>query len=289
MVNENIVYKCIPYGLVFIILISLQACDSIIVTTPTLSLPTPTDTPMITPTLTETIEWFPPTATFTPLPPSRTPTPTMIIGPIERNIVLADNFDQENSWETYRSEIGSVALGKEELTLAVAKPKGYLTSFRYGSFPADYYLEIIVNPSLCRGEDSYGLLLRTKDQYNYYRFGINCNGQVRFEWVKDGRGTPLIEPVSGKTVIIGAPGKNKIAVWMVNKELRIYINDVYQISVYGLVQLEGGMGVFARSAGENAVTINFSGLKVYEGLQMPPTSTPIPTPIPTFTPTIRTP
>ena len=286
---KDILYKGFHYGLILLMLVSIQACDSFIVITPTLPLPEYTHTPSDTPTPTQTIEWFPPTATPTLLPASKTPTPTMAIGPGERNVVLIDNFDREKAWETYRSDIGSAALGKEELTLAIAAPKGYLTSFRYGPFPANYFLEIIANPSLCRGEDSYGLLLRGIDKFNYYRLGITCNGQVKFEWVKDGKGIPLIEPVSGKTLIIGPPGKNKIAVWAVNKEFRIFINDVYQFSVYGLVQLEGSFGVFARSAGENAVTINYSNLTVYEGSQMPPTPTSIPTPIPSSTPTIRTP
>jgi hypothetical protein len=65
----------------------------------------------------------------------------------------------------------------------------------------------------------------------------------------------------------GAPSASRLGVWALGKELHFYANEVYLFSVRDPVLLAGGLGVFVRAAGEEAVTVNFSKLEVYEATE----------------------
>ena len=46
--------------------------------------------------------------------------------------------------------------------------------------------------------------------------------------------------------------------------MRFFVNDAYQFSINDPMLPSGSLGVFARSAGDLAVTVNFSELVVTE-------------------------
>jgi hypothetical protein len=141
---------------------------------------------------------------------------------------------------------------------------------------SDFYAEITARPSLCRGEDNYGLVVRGVGS-SFYRFVLACNGMIRAERITSGTRLPLQEPVpSGDAP--GAPGEVRIGVWAVGNEMRLFLNDRYQFSVVDPSFPSGALGVFVRSAGETPVTIVFSDLAIYEVDYTLPTKTPIPTP-----------
>jgi len=62
----------------------------------------------------------------------------------------------------------------------------------------------------------------------------------------------------------GAPSSSRLGVWAEGKEMRFYINNEFQFSVSDPSLVSGTIGVFIRSAGENAVTVSFSDLVVRE-------------------------
>jgi hypothetical protein len=62
----------------------------------------------------------------------------------------------------------------------------------------------------------------------------------------------------------GAPSISRLAVYAQGKEMRFYINDLYQFTVRDGTMLKGTISVFARAAGEDTMTVNFSDLDVYE-------------------------
>ncbi len=70
---------------------------------------------------------------------------------------------------------------------------------------SDFYAEITARPSLCRGEDNYGLVVRGVGS-SFYRFVLACNGMIRAERISGGTRLPLQEPIpSGDAP--GAPGE----------------------------------------------------------------------------------
>ncbi len=237
-------------------------------------LPTETPVPTTTPIPTETIVWFPPSATATVLAfPTYTGTPEM--NPGIGKETLSDDFSDDALWDTATSDQGSAAISHNRLTLVV-QPKYYVASMRRELIVNDFYAEITARPSLCRGEDNYGIVVRGVGS-SFYRFVLACNGQVRAERISGGTKLAIHEPVpSGDAP--AAPGEVRIGVWAVGGDMRLFLNGRYQFSVTENTFPSGGLGVFVRSAGDTPTTVTFSDLKVYDVDYIPPTKTPIPTP-----------
>ncbi len=225
----------------------------------------PTQTPQpitSTETPTPTIVWFPPTATFTPYP---TPfvLPTDNLRPGIGDLILRDDFTDPSAWSLSSNEFGSVALGINELTIAIGAEDTYLYSIRRDWNLSDFYLELTANPSMCRDLDEYGILLRVSPERDYYRFSLSCNGQVRLDRIfRSVASSPQPWMVSG-AVPPGAPSTSRLGVWAVGSEMRFFVNDRYQFTVNDQMLTSGGVGAFARSTVDWPVTVNFSNLEVY--------------------------
>lgn len=244
------------------LLLLLGACAPAAAPAPT-ETATPSPAPSATFTSTPTVVWFPPTATPTPLPTLEvTPTPDLKTGVGE--VVLRDDFSSGEAWSLGRTSQGSAALGKHELTIAIAEPGVYISSVREQPVLDDFYLEITASPTLCRGTDEYGLLLRASSSRDFYRFSLSCDGQVRLDRLVSGAAaSPQPWTLSG-SVPPGAPSISRLAVWAKGKEMRFFVNDEYQFTINDPMLTEGSLGVFARSDGDTAVTVSFSDLVVRE-------------------------
>lgn len=236
--------------------------------------PTETPRPTDTATPTATIVWFPPTATATRLA-MPTPTGTPDRSPGIGEALLKDAFSNKSVWDVASAESGSAAISRNRLTIAV-QPGYYLASMRREITFTDFYAEITARPSLCRGDDNYGMVVRGVGS-SFYRFVLTCNRQIRAERITGGTRLPLQEPLpSGDAP--GAPGEVRIGVWAVGSEMRLFLNGRYQFTVTDPSFASGGLGVFVRAAGDTPATVTFSDLVVYEVQYTLPTKTPIPTP-----------
>jgi hypothetical protein len=139
---------------------------------------------------------------------------------------------------------------------------------------SDFYAEITAHPSLCRGEDNYGVLVRGVGS-SFYRFVLTCDGQIRAERISGGTRLPIYDPVpSGDAP--RPPAEVRIGIWAVGDEMRLFLNDRFQFSVRDPKFPIGAFGVYARSAGEEPVSIVFSDFEVYEVDYVLPTKTPLP-------------
>ncbi len=234
--------------------------------------PTATPVPTGPTTQTPTVVWFPPSATPTLLAiPTYTGTPEM--SPGIGGVILSDDFSDESVWDTATSDNGSASIGRHLLTLAV-QPGYYLSSMRREAPLSDFYAEITASPSLCRGDDNYGMIVRGVGS-SFYRFVLTCNHQVRVERVNGGTKLPLQQPVATGDAP-GAPGEVRIGIWAVGSEMRIFLNGRYQFSVTDPSFPTGALGVYVRSTGDTPVTVTFSDLKVYDVHYTLPTRTPLP-------------
>jgi hypothetical protein len=243
----------------------------------------PTSTPTLTQPPTATIDWFPATAT-----PTRAPTNTIQPTPDQRpalgEVSLTDDFSDPTTWQTFDNNQGTAAYGKGDLTIAVSQPRGYLASMDKQALLTDFYLEMTLSPSLCRGDDAYGLLFRAATSLDAYRLLFNCSGLVRLERMVGGKPVPLHDWEASGQVPPGSPLEIRVGVWAVKNEMRVFVNDFYQFAVRDPVHRTGGIAVFARSGGTNALTVSFSNLMVRSIVaDQVPTFAPA-TPIPTQTP-----
>jgi hypothetical protein len=236
-----------------------------------LSDPTPAATP--TAAATAIIQWFPPTSTPTPFPTAQI-VPTVDQRPGVGAALLGAGIAPGQPWQTGKSAAGTISLSGSELTLAVAAPKGTLASLLDKPELGNFYTEVTAAPSLCRGADAYGLLLRAAGSSSFYRWALTCDGQQRLERVKNG----ALLPLQANIPQAGPPAPNHLAVWAAGGELRFFIDDIYQFSVRDPVFASGSLGVFARAASDTPLTITFSDLSVSAVTAPESTITPSPQP-----------
>lgn len=256
----------IPAGLILGLLF-LTAClppltDS---STPT---PPPSDTPLPSPT----IVWFPPSATPTLKilpPPSATPQMNPGIGALR----FSDDFSTPSEWDTAVSEQASAAISRNRLTL-VAEPGVYLASMNRKETFGDFYAEITARPSLCRGESSYGIIVRASGS-SFYRFTLNCNALISAERVRNNVRLVMQPPIPSADAPPGAPGEVRIGIWAVGTEMRLFLNGRFQFSISDPTSPTGALGVFVRG-GDAPASVTFSELSVYDVNYIPPTKTPSP-------------
>jgi hypothetical protein len=177
-------------------------------------------------------------------------------------------------WDTAESNEASAVIDDDRLTLAV-QSQVYMISLRQDLVLGDFYAEITARPGLCRGDDSYGFLVRANAVAGY-RFSMYCNGLVSAERVSVGKRYDLQKPIPSGDAPPGAPGEVRIGVWAVGDEMRLFLNGRYQFSVTEPSYSSGTVGVFVNSAGDTAVTVSFSDLTVQDVIYVPPTPTPEP-------------
>lgn len=236
---------------------------------PSTATPVPSDTPPPTPT----IVWFPPTATPTLLAlPTQTATHQM--NPGIGAVIFTDDFSSDSVWYTASSEQGTAAISRNRLTIA-AEPGVVLASFRRDVTLTDFYAEITARPSLCRGDDSYGIIIRSTGD-SFYRFTLTCKSLISAERIKSSVRLLMQEPALSGDAPPGAPGEVRIGIWAAGSEMRLFLNDRFQFSIVDPSTPGGSFGVFARGAGDTPVSVTFSDLVVYDVDYVPPTRTPSP-------------
>ena len=222
-------------------------------------------TEIITSSPTPTIEWFPPTSTPTLAPTSEiTPTPEIILE--QGNIIFTDDFSNPDLWLLGHTSSGNITLGLNELTIAISEPGAYDYSVRSEPILDNFYIEVTTSPTLCKGEDQYGLLLRMSSPGNFYRYALSCDGRVRLDRVIQGTASSPQPWIQNNSLPPGAPLPARLGVRLMGKEMDFFINDQFQFSVSDPTIQSGNIGIFARSMGENAVTVNFSELVVRQVL-----------------------
>jgi hypothetical protein len=250
-------------------LIWLSACSGLSLNAMTATPQPATATPLLTPTRI----WFPATTTPSPQPiTTQVATPEWLVG--LKDIILIDDFSKPIDWDTATSNQGSASISRQRLTLAV-QPGFYLISLQHNLVVGDFYAEITARPSLCRGTDEYGLLVRA-NSFAYYRFSLTCDGMVHADRISV-RELHILHPaVRSGDAPPGAPGEVRIGVWAANSELRLFLNGRYQFSINDQNLASGTVGVFAHAAGDTPVTVTFSDLVVQAVDFQPPAATPTP-------------
>ena len=239
----------------FTLLLLTSACFVRIEAPPELASPTPTETPTVTPT----IEWFPPTATYTPFPtPNVSPTADLRTG--IGDLLLEDDFSDE-MWSTIQSESASALIADNQLSLTLKKNNNYLITTRSEPVFGNFYAEITARPSLCRGGDEYGMIVRAGES-THFRLALTCEGRARVyryggsltaqtSWSQD----PAIPAV--------VPSTSRLGVWARNDRIHFFVNNIYLFTVTDSQFFKGTIGVFVHTSGEDDVSASFSDLQVW--------------------------
>ncbi|MGB9586065.1 MAG: hypothetical protein ACPL4H_07155 [Anaerolineales bacterium] len=219
--------------------------------------------PTATITPTATIVWFPPTATPTAVP-TLAITPTLDLKPKIGALLFSDDFSVGTNWMLAQTNSSSIALGRNEITLAISQPKTYLYTLRKEPQLDNFYLKINASPNLCLSDDEYGILFRFTTNKEFYRLGLTCDGQLHLDRYMQNRATMIYPKSYSGAVPPGAPSLSLIELWASKNQIIVFINQQYQFTLNDAAILSGSFGLFARTGSHDAMTVNFSDLKVYQ-------------------------
>ena len=181
-------------------------------------------------------------------------------------MILGDDFSDPTLWTLGQVPDGTMALGVGELTLAVSRPRGQLFSLREDTILDDFYLEVTASPSICRQADEYGVKLRVSPSLEYFRFALTCDGRARVDRYYQEIASSPRPPAYFGAVPPGAPSSSRLGVWALGPEMRFFANGEFLYSLRDASLQSGEIGLYARSAGEEMLTVNFSALAVYQAL-----------------------
>lgn len=213
-------------------------------------------------TSTPTVVWFPATATST-LPPVDTATPDPAATPILGSLIFSDPFTGNDPWQNEQNATGYVIVKDGTLTLAVKSTRGSLVSFRNNTQLTNFYLETTATVGLCKDDDQIGVLFRVNGSQSFYRFLLNCQGQVSLQQVAGGTPVVLVDWTPGNV----SPGLYQpitIGIWQSGSKIRVYMNNGLLFEATSDYFKSGGIGFYAHAAGENALTVNFTSLNVFD-------------------------
>lgn len=252
-----------------LLLIFLPACSGIF------SAPVPITTPVpATDTATATIIWFPATNT-----PTTFSTQTILPTPDQRpglgGLIFTDTFDQPELWNTSSSNWASASVLRNRLVLSIsgAGPVS-IASLRSQPVLDNFYAEAAASINLCSNKDQFGMIFRAASGSDYYRYSINCNGQVRLERGRGGSHSPLVDWLPSGDAPLGAPAEVKLGIWAMGTELRFFLNDRYQFTARDSQLRAGTLGFFVYANGKTPITASFAELSVYPVSYIAPTSSP---------------
>ena len=224
--------------------------------------PTATEVPTATEAPTATIEWFPATATAT-LVPTLEYTATPDLRPGRGELLLEDDFSDEDIWQPMGGLAGSATVLDGHLTLALPEGEGFFYVERTGFSAGDFVLEVEASANLCRGADEYGLLIRTTPEGQYYRYSVSCDGRARLDRFFEGQIATLAPWTANGVIPRAVPSTVRLGVWANGEEVRFFVNDQFLFSIRDSLFYQGGVGVFVRKVGETPVTVHFSALRVW--------------------------
>ncbi|MEI7988247.1 MAG: hypothetical protein WCI88_04345 [Chloroflexota bacterium] len=254
------------YIVIFLITLGtfyLSACTTV-KSTPNPIIPSitlsPTKIPRMVPSA--TIEWFLPTPTTRPI---KIPTsmPTQNLRPEIGDLIFEENFISTQDWSGIsHTTNGSISLSDNHLNIVISTPKTTLISLYGTPISKNYYLETTANTNICGGSDEFGLLLRIRSMINMIRFSLACDGKAQIVRIVDGSITYPKSWMTFGAIPIGAPGVAKISIWAKDKEIRFFVNDQYLFTMQDPAPTGGQIGVYAHSANDSIISVNFSNLVV---------------------------
>ena len=251
----------ISIGLILTILI-FSGCEILLPQQPPVPTPTRTQTSIPTPT----IDWFPvtPTPTYIPIAsPTLQPTQERHTEGIT-DLLVSDDFSNENLWLTIQCESGNAAFGTQNLTLAIAKPNASLLNLSNHTLPENFFLEMTIQPSLCNPEDQIGIVFWYQSTSDYYLLLLNCTGQYRLELFQGGQNAVIYDWDSATQIQVSAPATNRVGIWVYEGLFKLFINDTFQFEERIAQDRNGALGVFTRTISGSAMTVRFSDLQIYQ-------------------------
>lgn len=227
---------------------------------------TPTITPTPLPTLTPLtpVPTLPPFDTTTPTPPTA---PTRQPGdPAARlgDPAWSETFEDGENWSEYSTSHSQIKILDGQLLFTVFSPaSGPAWSVSWPNL-SNFYLEVQTKtPAVCGGKDRFGLVFRSPDPSQGYRFEISCDGQYSAV-VFDQDSSEMIVAWTSSTHLLAGPNQiNRIGIWAQGKVLSFHINGAAVAGLEHNDYRSGTFGLTVTSEQTENLTIAFDNLSFW--------------------------
>lgn len=226
--------------------------------------PTVIPVPSATPIPTATVNWFPATATKpkpspTPFPEEATPQTAN-----RGKILIEDDFSNDSFWEVQNNSDAKVNYEPNALSMVIVGEKAEAFSLSQHILPSNFYLTFTIETSICSDNDQYGIVFWRNSKSGTFRFWANCQGQLMVDRVLPDGTTRLVNWQSARKFVPGTPSSNVFSILAQDGKLDFFINETYQFSLQVKPDLEGALGIMARTAGSTDLSVRFSDLIISE-------------------------
>jgi hypothetical protein len=230
----------------------------------------PTQSPV--PAIEATPTPLPPTASLPPtvappvatLVPTEVPTPDPNLG--VGDVVYSDQFDGKSGWYWSFSDDAATFLasgGKLNATMKLANSYPRVTGGKSELKVGDQQLRVTAHPNACGPNDEYGVMFRVNaDITDGYAFKIRCDGQARFEVVRNYKPTALVDWAASPAIVPGAPADNTLMIWAAKGQFHFYVNDKYLFSAEDAAFDTGTFGFVLNDRTAGGESVSFTDLIV---------------------------
>lgn len=205
-------------------------------------------------------------ATETILTASPSSTPTVTSTPADPKLTLgtpvyADTFKNGSAFDLnspYSDDASEMYIQDGNLVMATTKTySGIRWRLTYPT-PKDFYVEGTFKTVQCKGDDFYGLVLRSPDYYDGhgYYFGVTCAGEYYFMKDVSGDDVPLVDWTSDSHILTGTGQENRLGVMAKGNHFSLYINgNLVKELDDDSINTAGHFGVFIASYEQWNMTI----------------------------------
>jgi hypothetical protein len=196
--------------------------------------------------------------------PTKTPHPTLYQPP-ERpaprgRLLLDDDFSQKR-WHEYSDDKHNKGYADDHYFIAVDTQ-----AFNYWSLAGETYRDFVLQVDTVHLDgpenNDYGVILRYRNDENFYGFSISSDGFYTFYKLVDNEIFEIIPWQQNEIIKTGAQD-NTIRVEAVGPDFSFYINDKLVDTAIDSEFAEGDIGLIAGTYEEPGTHIAFDNLKVW--------------------------
>ena len=179
--------------------------------------------------------------------------------------IIDDRFDFPNKyyWFFFDSSSGEGKVENETFVMISKQTENYEWTY-HGKKLANFYAtaSTVLPDGQCKAADHWGLIFRYKDNFNFYMFGVSCDGKYTLmKRTIDGFETIL--PLTDSQAIKKLGQPNVIGVRAVGDQLSFYANDQFLITVSDGTFSAGLSGMYIRSLLTPNLTVVFDDIAAY--------------------------
>lgn len=210
------------------------------------------------------------TPTATPAPTNTAePTATLPPTPVTFNFpttppLFSDDFTQSTAWTVGEDAARKVEVADGQLRFTIKQADTFRFVYNPDRRARDFVAAVTAGQTVCAFRDRYGVLFRVRDNANYYRFEIDCDGRFRFSKTVNDSFTVLKDWTPEAAISAGSNATNILIMQAQGSAIELFVNGQTVLALNDSEFAEGGFGLYVGSNPTTSFTATFDDFRVWE-------------------------